>query len=210
MNTLNPNVDAYFAEGCGRCELYQTPQCKVHSYVEPMEHLRSILLETELHEDFKWKQPTYTLNNKNVLILSAFKDYCFLSFFKGSLMKDSYNLLASPGENSQAARQLRFTKMEEVLTQKETIKSYVQQAIDLEKSGARVDFKQKDELKFPEELIQKMDEDASFKRAFEKLTPGRQRSWNLFYSSAKQSATRISRIEKSMPKIYEGKGWNER
>lgn len=207
---MNPGVDAYFSEGCGRCELYQTPQCKVHSYTEPMEYLRNILLETELKEDFKWKQPCYTLNDKNVLILSAFKDYCFLAFFKGSLMDDPHNLLASPGENSQAARQLRFTKLEEVTSQKEIIKKYIQQAIKLEKSGAKVEFKQKTELEFPEELIQKMEDDTTFKKAFEALTPGRQRSWNLHFSSAKQSATRASRIEKAKAKIFEGKGWNER
>ena len=207
---MNPKVDAYFAEGCGRCELYQTPQCKVHSYVEPMEHLRSLLLETELKEDFKWKQPTYTLNEKNVLILTAFKDYCCLSFFKGSLMKDLEKMLITPGEHSQAARQLRFTKTEEVLEHKDAIKSYIQQAIDLEKSGAKVNFKQKDNLEFPEELIQKMNQDESFKKAFQALTPGRQRGWNLHFTSAKQSATRASRIEKAKAKILEGKGWNER
>lgn len=210
MSEMNPKVDAYFAEGCGRCELYQTPQCKVHSYVEPMEHLRSILLETELREDFKWKQPIYTLNDKNVLILTAFKDYCCLSFFKGSLMKDSEMMLVAPGEHSQAARQLRFTRTEEVLNHKDAIRSYIQQAIDLEKSGAKVDFKQKDSLEFPEELIQKMEQDAAFKKAFEALTPGRQRGWNLHFTSAKQSSTRSSRIEKSKAKIFEGKGWNER
>lgn len=207
---MNPKVDAYFAEGCGRCERYQTPQCKVHSYIEPMEHLRSLLLETELKEDFKWKQPTYTLNDKNVLILSAFNDYSFLSFFKGSLMKDPDKVMVSPGENSQAARQLRFTKADQVKKQETLIRAYIQEAIELEKSGAKVAFKQKDELEFSEELTQKMDEDISFKNAFEKLTPGRQRSWNLHFSSAKQSATRSSRIEKAKAKIFEGKGWNER
>ena len=207
---MNPKVDAYFAEGCGRCELYQTPQCKVHSYVEPMEHLRSLLLETELKEDFKWKQPTYTLNDKNVLILTAFKDYCCLAFFKGSLLEDPHKLLVTPGENSQAARQLRFTETKEVLANKEAIKEYIQQAINLEKSGAKVDFKQKNELEFPQELIQKMEEDIAFKKAFEALTPGRQRGWNLHFTSAKQSATRASRIEKAKAKIFEGKGWNER
>ncbi|MEQ9468228.1 MAG: YdeI/OmpD-associated family protein [Ekhidna sp.] len=207
---MNPKIDTYFAEGCGRCELYQTPQCKVHSYVEPMEHLRRMLLETELQEDYKWKQPTYTLNDKNVLILTAFKDYCCLAFFKGSLMKDPGKVMVTPGENSQAARQLRFTKTDQVKKQEKLIRAYIQEAIELEKSGAKVDFKQKDELEFPEELIQKMDEDPSFKHAFEKLTPGRQRSWNLHFSSAKQSATRSSRIEKAKTKIFEGKGWNER
>jgi uncharacterized protein YdeI (YjbR/CyaY-like superfamily) len=206
---MNPKVDAYFAEGCGRCKLYQTPQCKVHSYVELMEHLRSLLLETELKEDFKWKQPTYTLNGKNVLILTAFKDYCCLAFFKGSLMKDPDKVMITPGQNSQAARQLRFTTADQVIAQKDSIRAYIQEAINLEKTGAKVDFKQKNELEFPEELIQKFEEDSAFKRAFEALTPGRQRGWNLHFTSAKQSTTRSSRIEKAKAKIFEGKGWNE-
>ncbi|WP_425392043.1 YdeI/OmpD-associated family protein [Ekhidna sp.] len=207
---MNPKVDAYFAEGCGRCELYQTPQCKVHGYVGPMQHLRSMLLETELKEDYKWKQPTYTLNDKNVLILTAFKDYSCLSFFKGSLMTDPDGILVAPGQNSQAARQLRFTNSEEVITQKDSIQEYIQEAIRLEKKGAKVDFTQKNELNFPDELINKMENNQAFKKAFESLTPGRQRGWNLHFTSAKQSETRTSRIEKAMPKIFEGKGWNER
>lgn len=207
---MNPKVDAYFTEGCGRCELYQTPRCKVHSYVEPMEHLRSILLETDLKEDFKWKQPTYTLNGKNVLILTAFKDYCCLSFFKGSLMKDSHKVMCTPGENSQAVRQLRYTSADQVKKQESLIREYIKEATELERSGANVDFNQKDKLEFPDELLRKMDEDPGFKKAFEALTPGRQRSWNLHFTSAKQSATRSSRIEKAKAKIFNGKGWNER
>ncbi|WP_421765044.1 YdeI/OmpD-associated family protein [Ekhidna sp.] len=207
---MNPKVDAYFVKGCGRCELYQTPQCKVHSYAEPMEHLRSMLLETELKEEFKWSQPCYTLNGKNVLILTAFKDYCCLAFFKGSLMRDPLKILVAPGEHSQVARQLRFNKTEEVKANHDSIKQYIQQAIDLEKAGVQIDFKEKNELVFPEELIRKWKEDPTFKKAFEALTPGRKRSWNLHFSSAKQSSTRSARIEKARPRIFEGKGWNER
>lgn len=206
---MNHQVDTYFLEGCGRCELYQTPQCKVHNYVGPMQYLRDLLLETELKEEYKWSQPCYTLNGKNVLILTAFKDYCCLAFFKGSLMKDLDQIMFVPGRNSQAARQLRFKTSEEIKKQKSLIRKYINEAIELEKSGAKVAFKQKDELKFPDELIQRFDQDPIFKKSFESLTPGRQRSWNLHFTSARQSATRSSRIEKAKQKIFEGKGWNE-
>ncbi|MEO1253424.1 MAG: YdeI/OmpD-associated family protein [Bacteroidota bacterium] len=124
-------------------------------------------------------------------------------------MKDPHKLLVAPGKNSQADRYLKYTTAQQVIDQKETIKAYIQEAIELEKSGAKIDFKEKNELVFPEELIEKMDTDPGFKRAFESLTPGRQRSWNLHFSSAKQSSTRTSRIEKAKGKIFEGKGWNE-
>lgn len=175
-----------------------------------MEHLRRLLLETELTEEYKWSQPCYTLNGKNVLILTAFKDYCCLAFFKGSLLKDTHQLLVTPGEHSQAARQLRYTSTAEVIRDKALIRAYIQDAIELEKSGAKVEFNQKNELELAEELLRKMNEDQAFKKAFEALTPGRQRGYHLYFSSPKQSATRTSRIEKCMPRIFEGKGWNER
>ncbi len=206
---MNPKVDIYFVDGCGRCELYQTPQCKVHSWTEPMQYLRDLLLKSELKEDFKWSQPCYTLDGKNVMMLTALKDFCCISFFKGSLMKDPHKLLIAPGKNSQADRYLKYTSTQQVIVQKDIIVDYIKEAIELEKSGARVDFKEKNELVFPEELIQKMNEDSKFKKAFSALSPGRQRGWNLHFSSAKQSSTRLSRIEKARPKILEGKGWNE-
>ncbi len=207
---MNPKVDAYFAEGCGRCEWYQTPQCKVNFYLEPMEHLRSMLLETELQEDYKWSQPCYTLNGKNVIILSALKDYCCLAFFKGVLLKDVHQLLVAPGANSQSDRQLRFTTTEQVIEQQEIIREYIAEAIALEKSGAKVELKGKDALVFPEELLILFDKNLRFKTAFEALTPGRQRGYNLHFSAPKQSKTRTSRIEKCIPKIMEGKGFHDR
>lgn len=206
----NPQVDLYLTDGCGRCNLYATPECKVHSYTETLDRLRSILLETELTEELKWKQPCYTLNDKNVLIMSAFKEYCFLAFFKGSLMTDPEQLMRAPGPNSQASRQLCFTTIEDVERQEKLIRSYVQEAIEIEKKGLKVDFKEKQQLEFPEELKQAFHADPLFSKAFESLTPGRQRSWNLHYSSAKQTATRESRIKKSKDAVLRGKGWNER
>lgn len=143
-------------------------------------------------------------------MLTALKDFCYLSFFKGALLKDPHDLLVAPGKHSQADRQLRYTRSEQIRNQEEIIGQYIKEAIDLEKSGATIDFKEKNELSYPPELIQKMDEDLAFKNSFESLTPGRQRSWNLHFSSAKQAKTRISRIEKAKTKIFAGKGWNER
>lgn len=207
---MNPHVDTYFIEGCGRCELYQTPHCKVHDFNDPMQYLRGVLLETALKEDYKWSQPCYTLKGKNVLILTAFKDYCCLSFFKGSLMKDVYGIMKTPGQNSQAVKQLRYTSLPQVKAQEKIIKEYLHEAIELEKLGAKVAYKQKNELNFPKELFSIMEDDPVFRKSFSMLTPGRQRSWNLHFSSAKQSSTRTTRIEKAKQKIGEGKGWNER
>jgi len=206
---MNAQVDAYFTDGCGRCEYYQTPQCKVHNFVEPMLVLRDWINETSLKEEFKWRQPCYTLNGKNVLILTAFKDYCCIAFFKGTLMRDSHQILVSPGKDSQATRQVRFTNLKEVIEQEQAIRDYITQAIELEASGAKVNFKAKDELAFPEEFHLKMEQDPEFKMAFEALTPGRKRSYNLYYNAAKQSSTRTSRIEKSKQKVLLGKGWSE-
>ena len=125
-------------------------------------------------------------------------------------MKDPHRIMVTPGQNSQAAKQLRYKDLSNVIAQEGMIKEYIKEAIELERKGVKVEFKEKNELQFPEELIQKMDDDATFKKAFEALTPGRQRGWNLHFSSAKQSATRSSRIEKAKQKIFEGKGWNER
>lgn len=207
---MNPKVDAYFAEGCGRCEWYQTPQCKVNFYIEPMEYLRELLLETELREDYKWSQPCYTLNGKNVIMLSALKDFCCLAFFKGVLLEDKHHILVSPGAHSQSDRQLRFTETEQVINQKHIIKAYIAEAIALEKSEAKVEMKERDALVFPEELLDLFDQNPRFKKAFEALTPGRQRGYNLHFCAPKQSKTRKSRIEKCIPKILEGKGFHDR
>lgn len=190
---MTPQVDQIIADGCGRCELYQTDHCKMRTWQKELKRLRSIILDLGLTEEVKWKQPCYTYGNSNVLILSAFKGYAFISFFKGVLLNDSQNLLSSPGKNSQATRQLRFTSLQQIEEQKPWIETYIQQAIEVEKKGLKVEFKQKDELKFPDELIQKFRENPAFDKAFTQLTPGRQRSWILFYTGAKQSQTRVNR-----------------
>ena len=202
---MNPNVDNYLVDGCGRCDYYRTPQCKVNSWREELIALRQIILKTELKEEYKWSQPCYTLKGKNILIATAFKDYACISFFKGSLLKDPKNLLTTPGKNSQAARQFRFTSINEVLHNESHIKEFINQAIDLEKAGKNVVF-QKNPEPYPEELITKFNEDPALENAFNKLTPGRKRGYILNFSQPKQSKTRTARIEKWLPSIMQGKG----
>lgn len=142
-------------------------------------------------------------------MLGAFKEYCSLSFFKGTLLQDSGNLLVSPGENSQAVKMFRFTKLEEILKIEDTIKAYIQEAIELEKQGQKITFKKPNEYPIPEEFQRRMDQDEKLKTAFYALTPGRQRAYLLHFGQAKQSATRESRIDKCIPIIFSGKGYNE-
>ena len=210
MESMNPAVDNYLIEGCGRCSLGGTPDCKVHNWTEELKQLRRIVLECGLTEEVKWSVPCYTFQQNNVLIVSAFKEYCSLSFFKGALLKDAEGILEKPGENSQAARLFKFTNVQQILEMEPTIKAYIYEAIEVEKAGLKVDFKQKNELVYPEELQTKLDEDPELKSAFESLTPGRQRGYVLHFSQPKQSKTRISRIEKCIPKILEGKGFHDR
>lgn len=210
MSGFNPDIDLYLQDGCGRCSYYKTPECKVHSWTEELLALRSIVLETGLVEELKWKQPCYTYEGGNVVMVTAFRDYASLSFFKGSLLKDPQRILVAPGENSQAARQIRFTDKQAIVDMKAVLNAYLQEAIANEKAGLKVEFKKQSDQPIPDELLLEFNEDPAFEAAFESLTPGRQRSWLLHFSSAKQSTTRSSRIKKAMAKIFEGKGWNER
>lgn len=210
MPDMNPLVDQYLLDGCGRCELYATPACKVHTWAEELKLLRSILLECGLTEELKWKQPCYTVDGKNVLILAAFKDFCSLNFFKGALMADNRGTLVSPGPNSQASRYLKFTSVDQVMKLEPVIRDYVDEAVGIERSGQTVSFKKVSEWEVPEELEAKMAEDPAFASAFYALTPGRQRGYILHFSSAKNPATRVSRIEKCQSRIFEGKGFHDR
>lgn len=205
---MNPLVDNYLIDGCGRCPLGGTPQCKVLTWSEELHYLRSILLTTELKEEVKWSVPCYTYQGKNVIILSAFKDNCVLSFFKGALIKDKYKLLESAGEHSQSVRLIRFKSLEEVTKNEAKIITYIKEAIEIEKSGKKVETKAST-MEYPEELVAIFKKNAAAKKAFESLTPGRQRGYLLHFTGAKQSATRISRIEKCLPLILKGKGLND-
>lgn len=210
MTNANPAVDPYFEVGCGRCPRYNTPDCSVKAWPEVLARLRTILLDTELTEELKWSVPCYTFDNSNVLIMHAFKDYCVLSFFKGVLLKDPHDILIQPTQNMQAGRQIRFTDVQDVVALEPILKAYVQEAIDVEKAGLKVAFKQTSDFDVPEEFQRKLDEDPALKAAFEALTPGRQRGYLLHFSQAKQSRTRAARVERCIPKIFEGKGFHDR
>jgi uncharacterized protein YdeI (YjbR/CyaY-like superfamily) len=206
---MNPKVDLYLADGCGRCSLYKTIGCKVNNWREELETLRTIVLDCDLKEDLKWKIPCYTFENNNILLLSAFNDYVALSFFKGSLLKDAKGILIRQTENVQATRQLRFTDVGEIINLESVIKSYIREAVEIEKSGLKVEMKKTAEFDVLEEFKNKLDENSALKIAFELLTPGRQRAYILHFSQPKQSKTRVERIEKLMPQILIGKGLND-
>ena len=206
---MNPQVDAYIAEGCMRCPLGATPQCKVHAWTEELETLRSLLLASGLTEERKWGVPVYTLDGANVVNMGALKNSVDLGFFKGALLKDPHQLLVKAGENTHVARQFRFTSLEQIKELAPHIEAYLQEAIANEKAGLKVE-KPKEMDPMPEELLAKFEESASLKAAFEALTPGRQRGYILHFSQPKQPKTRSSRIEKCIPKIMEGKGFHDR
>jgi uncharacterized protein YdeI (YjbR/CyaY-like superfamily) len=171
--------------------------------------LRDVILDSGLEEQVKWGQPCFTLDGQNVVLIHGFKDYCALLFFKGALMKDPKKILIQQTENVQAARQIRFTALADITRQEKTLKAYIKDAIALEKSGAKVEFKKTAEFSFPEELERKMDDLPALRTAFEALTPGRQRAYLLHFSSAKQAKTRESRIEKCAQRILDGKGLDD-
>ena len=207
---MNSGVDNYLAVGCGRCPLGGTPDCKVHSWPDVLLKLRAILLETELTEEVKWSVPCYTFNGKNILIMSALKEYVALGFFKGVLLKDPDGVLIQSTPNMQAERQLRFTTVQQVTELEQVIKAYVQEAIEVEQAGLEVAYRKTSEFDVPDELQAMFDEDPAFREAFQALTPGRQRGYLLHFSGAKQAKTRTSRIEKCMPQIFEGIGLHDR
>lgn len=174
-----------------------------------IETLRMIILECGLTEELKWGKPCYTFQNSNVVILQEFKEYCAMMFFKGALLKDPQGILVKPGENSHAARQIRFTHVKQLQDLELTIKKYIQEAVEVEKAGLQVEVKKVSEYTMPKELLDKFEEIPKLKEAFESLTPGRQKAYILYFSKAKQSKTRQSRIEKYIPHILNGKGLND-
>lgn len=194
-STMNPKANFYFE--------------KAKKWKKEQELLRKILLSCELNEEVKWGCPCYTQNDQNIVLIHAFKDYCALLFFKGVLMKDPEKLLIQQTENVQSARQLRFTEVTEIMELEPVIRAYVFEALEIEKAGLEVEFKQTKEYEMPEELQEKLDEDPEFKKAFEALTPGRQRGYLLYFGKAKQSKTRYDRVEKYRQAIMEGKGLND-
>ncbi len=206
---MNKSVEHYFSNGCGRCALGGTPDCKVHQWPEELKQLRRIVLECGLTEESKWGVPCYTFQNRNIAIVSAFTGYASLSFFKGSLLKDEHALLHKQGEESQAARLFKFTNWKDILALEPQIKAYLFEAIEIERAGLKIDYKDISEYSIPDELNEIFKINPAFHKAFISLTPGRQRGYLLHFSGAKQPQTKKSRIEKCIPKIMKGKGLNE-
>jgi uncharacterized protein YdeI (YjbR/CyaY-like superfamily) len=192
---MNPKVDFYFV--------------KAKKWQEELEQLRKIVLDCGLTEELKWGCPCYTFQKSNIVLMHTFKEYCALLFFKGALLKDANGLLVQQTKNVQAARQIRFTSAREIVKQKRILKAYIQEAIEVEKAGLKVELKKTSEFTMPDEFKNKLDEMPELKAAFDSLTPGRQRAYLLHFSAPKQSKTRESRVEKSMKKILMGKGLDD-
>ncbi|MCD9615627.1 YdeI/OmpD-associated family protein [Chryseobacterium gleum] len=192
---MNPKVNFFFE--------------KATQWKEEFEKLRTIALSTELVEDLKWGCPCYTYEGKNIFLIHGFKEYCALLFFKGALMKDPDHILIQQTENVQAARQIRFTDVEQINDLEDILRQYIFEAVEIEESGAKVEMKKTKEFEMAEEFKEKLDQNPALQEAFKALTPGRQRAYLLHFSSAKQSKTRIARIEKCIPQIMDGIGLND-
>ena len=201
-------VSTYFVDGCGRCNHFATDSCKARIWSKPLAILREILLSSGLEEDAKWGQPTYSLNGKNVAMLFSFKDCCGISFFKGILLQDDHKILVPAGVNSHVAKLLKITSEKDAQELEPLLHKYLNEAIKIEKSGKPVPKRAKD-LSVPSILQERMNTDELFKKAWDALTPGRQRSYIIYISGAKQEATKRNRLEKALPKILAGKGNNE-
>lgn len=192
---MNPEVDNYVKN-----------EKKWH---KEFEKLREICLGCGLTEELKWGKPCYTYQRSNIVILQGFKEYCALMFFKGALLKDSNGILVKPGENTQAQRQIRFSDVKEIKGLENLLKAYIFEAVEVDKAGLKVKLKKTSEFKIPEEFQNKLVEFPELKSAFHKLTPGRQRAYIYYFSQAKQSKTRVLRVEKCMQNILDGKGLND-
>ena len=195
MNYKNPAIDAILDEAT--------------SWKTEMRELRSIALDLPLVEELKWGWPCYTFQGTNVVLIHAFKHYCALLFIKGALLRDPHGILIQQTKNVQAGRQVRFTGLQEIVNLKAVLHSYIQQAIELEKAGAKVAFKGVEQFAMAEEFQARLSHDPVLKQAFESLTPGRQKAYLLHFSSARQSKTREARIEKCVGLILNGKGLND-
>jgi uncharacterized protein YdeI (YjbR/CyaY-like superfamily) len=206
---MNTSIEDYFTDGCGRCPLGGTPGCKVRTWSGELRALRNIVLSCGLTEEVKWGVPCYTFQKNNILIIGAFKENCTLSFFKGALLSDTENILQKPGEESQAGRVIRFTSVKQIATLETTLRAYIFEAVEVEKAGLKVKYKSTSEYAVPEEFQRRLDADKALKKAFEALTPGRQRGFLLHFSQAKQVKTREARIDKCIPMIMRGIGMGD-
>jgi len=195
VNGMNPRVDAFLS--------------RAEKWRKEFEALRTIVLGCGLNEELKWGQPCYTIENKNVVLIHGFKEYCALLFFKGALLKDAGGILIQQTQNVQSARQIRFTSVREIVKLQRTLKKYVFEAAEVEKAGLKVKLKKTSDYKIPEEFQKQLDKRPALKAAFDGLTPGRQRAYLFYFSQPKQSRTRESRVEKYVPQILDGKGLND-
>ena len=192
---MNPKVDAFLrAQKRWRAEFTK---------------LRAIILACDLSEDLKWGQPCYSLDGKNIILMHAFKEYCAVLFHKGALLKDPKGILIQQTKNVQAARQIRFTSLQDVVKVEKTLKAYIREAIAVEKAGLKVPFRRTKDFEMAEELERKLDESRELRAAFEALTPGRQRGYLLYFSQAKQAKTREARVDKCIPRILDGLGLDD-
>ena len=196
MSKKNAKVDFFFS--------------KQGQWQEAYAKLRSIPLACGLTEELKWGKPCYTFDGNNILLIHGFKNYCAYLFPKGVLLKDPEGILVQQTKNVQSARQIRFTSVQEIEELAPVLTAYIEEAIAVEKAGLQVEFKQTDDFEMPEEFINKLEEVPGLQDAFAELTPGRQRGYLLYFAGAKQSKTRVARIEKALPQIFEGKGLNDR
>ena len=195
MNNMNPEVDFYFI--------------KEKKWQEELEKLRTIILDCLLTEELKWGVPCYTFQKSNIVLIHVFKEYCAILFVKGSLLKDANDILITQTENVQAARQIRFTNVQEIVKMETILKDYIYEAIEVEKAGLKVNYKKATEFSIPDEFQNKLDENPTLETAFYALTPGRQRAYFLYFSAPKQSKTREARVQKCMQQILNGKGLND-
>lgn len=192
---MNPKVDEFLS--------------KSKSWKEEYEKLRMIVLDCDLTEEFKWMHPCYTFEKKNIVLIHGFKEYCALLFHKGVLLQDAHGILIQQTENVQAARQIRFTNVQEIIEMESILKAYIYEAVEVEKAGLEVDLKKTADYIIPEEFQNKIDDSPALKTAFEALTPGRQRAYLHYFAEPRQSKTRESRVEKFTQKILDGKGLND-
>jgi uncharacterized protein YdeI (YjbR/CyaY-like superfamily) len=192
---MNPKVDWFFS--------------KDTKWQKEYERLRMIILDCGLTEELKWGCPCYTFEKRNIVLIHGFKEYCALLFFKGALLNDPENIVIQQTENVQAARQIRFTDLQEIVNLEKLLKAYIYEAIEVEKAGLKVDLKKATEFKIPEEFQKKLNKMPALKKAFDALTPGRQRAYIFYFSQPKQSKTRESRVEKYTPQILKGKGLDD-
>src|SRR5947207_6118701 len=195
MNVMNPKVDWFFK--------------KATEWQEEFEKLRTIVLDCALTEELKWGCPCYTFEKRNIVLMHGFKEYCALLFFKGALLKDPEDILIQQTENVQAARQIRFTNVRQIVKMKPILKAFIREAIEVERAGLKVPLKKTKEFNVPEEFQNKLNKSPALKKAFNALTPGRQRGYLLYFSQPKQSKTRESRVEKCVQQILNGEGLND-